>query len=216
MCLRVTQKVLQLPLFSSFFSFTTANLDGLTKAACWIFYVCYARRVWLNSDTLEKGYVSNNNCHEFSKQFGISNRFEFTHINVPQSRGVTESYNCFTKWKCILIHGNQHSQPKGHKTQKLRKKMKSDRRFKAAQDSNRPKDRGIELINKEVWRKRKGKVFSRRNDSYIIWQWSSTVAKELDSSELQNITTGYIGHKIAILLDDIAVDGGWSIPATFL
>ena len=94
--------------------------------------------------------------------------------------------------------------------------MKSDRRFKAAQGSNRPKDRGIELINKEVWRKRKGKVFSRRIDSYIIWQWSSTVAKELDSSESQNIATGYIGHKIAILLDDIAVDGGWSIPATFL
>ena len=86
--------------------------------------------------------------------------------------------------------------------------MKSDRKFKAAQGSNRPKDRGLELINKEVWRKRKGKVFSRRIDSYIIWQWSSTVAKELDSSESQNITTGYIGHKIAILLDDIAVDGG--------
>ena len=34
--------------------------------------------------------------------------------------------------------------------------MKSDRRFKAAQGSNRSKDRGIELIKKELSRKRKG------------------------------------------------------------
>ena len=41
--------------------------------------------------------------------------------------------------------------------------MKSDRRFKVTQGSNKSKDRGIELINKELWRKRKEKVFSRRN-----------------------------------------------------
>ena len=60
-----------------FFFFTATNQDGLTKVACWIFYVCYARRVWLNSDTLKKGYVWNNNCHDFSKRFEISNLFEF-------------------------------------------------------------------------------------------------------------------------------------------
>ena len=65
-------------------------------------------------------------------------------------------------------------------------------------------------------KKRKGKVFSRRIDSYIMWQWSNAVAKVLDSSESQNITTGYISHKVAILLDDIADDDWWSVPATFL
>ena len=65
-------------------------------------------------------------------------------------------------------------------------------------------------------KKRKGKVISRRIDSYIMWQWSNAVAKVLDSSESQNITTGYISHKVAILLDDIADDDWWSVPATFL
>ena len=37
------------------------------------------------------------------------------------------------------------------------------RRFKAAQGSNRSKDREIELKNKEVWRRKKEKVFNRRN-----------------------------------------------------
>ena len=36
--LRITQKALQLPLFSFFFS--KANLDGLTKVTCQIFYIC--------------------------------------------------------------------------------------------------------------------------------------------------------------------------------
>lgn len=49
-----------------------------------------------------------------------------------------------------------------------------------------------------------------------MWQWSNAVAKLLDSSESQNITTGYISHKVAILLDDIADDDWWSVPATFL
>ena len=36
--LRVTLKAMQLPLFSFFFS--TAHLEGLTKVACRIFYIC--------------------------------------------------------------------------------------------------------------------------------------------------------------------------------
>ena len=43
--------------FSLFFS--TANLNGLTKAAYRTFQICEATRVWLNSDTLEKRYVRN-------------------------------------------------------------------------------------------------------------------------------------------------------------
>ena len=38
LCLHVVQKALQMPLFSFFF-FATANLDGLTKVACQIFYI---------------------------------------------------------------------------------------------------------------------------------------------------------------------------------
>ena len=41
--------------------------------------------------------------------------------------------------------------------------MISDRRFKAAPGSNMSKDREIELINKKLGKKRKEKVFSRRN-----------------------------------------------------
>ena len=41
--------------------------------------------------------------------------------------------------------------------------MKGSRKFKAVQGSNRSKDREIELINKEVWGKRKEKMFDKRN-----------------------------------------------------
>ena len=33
-----------------FFSFSTANLDGLTKDDCQTFFICYVSRVSLNSD----------------------------------------------------------------------------------------------------------------------------------------------------------------------
>ena len=42
-------------------------------------------------------------------------------------------------------------------------KIKVNRRFKAVQDWNRSKGRGIELINKGIWRNREEKVFNRRN-----------------------------------------------------
>ena len=44
-------------IFFSFF-FSTENLDRLTKVACRMFQICYARRVWPNSDTLENGFVN--------------------------------------------------------------------------------------------------------------------------------------------------------------
>ena len=48
-------------LFSFFFS--TANLAGLTEVTCQIFFICETRRVWLNSDILEKHYVTNINTN---------------------------------------------------------------------------------------------------------------------------------------------------------
>lgn len=41
--------------------------------------------------------------------------------------------------------------------------MKTDTTFKAGENSNRSKDREIELISKEVPRKWKEKMFHRRN-----------------------------------------------------
>lgn len=41
--------------------------------------------------------------------------------------------------------------------------MKTDTTFKAGQNSNRSKDREIELINEEVGRKRKENALNRRN-----------------------------------------------------
>ena len=72
--------------------------------------------------------------------------------------------------------------------------MESDRRFKAAQGSNRSKDREILLINTKVWRNRKEKmVFNKRN-------WFIQSVKVILS---------------AILSDNIVVYDGWIIQSTF-
>ena len=151
--------------------------------------------MWLNLDTLEKHYATNyvlpskiswvkplpamyfrENNNGGSKPaykqawnviivFHDVSSILYTVSNI-HPKAVAKSYHCFPTWKLSLIHGNQDSQnPKKHKTQILRNKMKTDRdlRYKAAQGSNRSKDRGIELINKESWRKRKEKLFNWRN-----------------------------------------------------
>ena len=43
-------------IFFFFFFLSTANLDRLTKFAC---YICSTRWVWLSSNTLEKCYMTN-------------------------------------------------------------------------------------------------------------------------------------------------------------
>ena len=62
-------------------------------------------------------------------------------------------------------------------------KMKT---FKAVQGSNSLNDREIELLHKEVWKKRK-EVFNSI-DWYIMWVQFNNVAEELVSSESQNIS----------------------------
>ena len=42
-----------------FLVFSVANLNRLMKVSCRIFCICWATRLWLNSDTLEKSYVRN-------------------------------------------------------------------------------------------------------------------------------------------------------------
>ena len=98
----------------------------------------------------------------------------------------------FSWCKLNLIHGNQHSLwillkvinvlrkedlalltvtsirsiRKSTKNRNSETRWQGNRKFKAVQGSNRSKNREIELINKEkkeVWRKRKEKVFNRRN-----------------------------------------------------
>ena len=86
--------------------------------------------------------------------------------HLPQGRDFTRMLLIFLWWKFNLIHAYQHSQhPKKHKnrnSETTRGKV-SNRRFKAVQGSNRSKGTEIEVINKDVWRKRKEKVFNRRN-----------------------------------------------------
>ena len=62
------------------------------------------------------------------------------------------------------------------------------------------KDREIELIGKDIWRKRKEKLFNRRN--WLIH--NVTVAAELVLSKPENITIN--SHDVAIISNDITVD----------
>ena len=68
--------------------------------------------------------------------------------------------------------------------------MTEDSRLNKAQRGQKTE---IELINKEVWKKRKEKkrCSIEDTDSCLIWNEFNTVAEELVSSKSQNITTGY-------------------------
>ena len=83
----------------------------------------------------------------------------FTITSIHNVRKSTKHRNSETRWKV------------------------TDRRMTGAQSSNRSKDREIELINKEVWKKRKEKKrFSIEEiDSYIMWKLFNTVPNELVS-----------------------------------
>ena len=94
---------------------------------------------------------------EFYKNFSWCNF-------LLHGRDFTKSYQCFPWWRLSLIHGNQHSQhlKKYKKTETPKQDGTQDGKQQKIQGSNRSKDREMELLNKEVWRKRKGKVFNTR------------------------------------------------------
>ena len=168
-----------MPIFS--FLFSTTNLEALSKFACQIFYICQARRVWLNSVKLEERYVRNLKFRMWKHDMpcvlqkvimtevsGHKNVFHdvssilYMVTNIyPKAEILLKCYQCFLFWKLIFIHVKQHSQHP--KKRKSRKSMKGNGRFKAARSLNRSKDTQIELTNKEIWRKRKEKSFNRRN-----------------------------------------------------
>ena len=68
--------------------------------------------------------------------------------------------------------------------------MTEDSRLNKAQTGQKTE---IELINKEVWKKRKEikRCSIEDTDSCLIWNEFNIVVEELVSSKSQNITTGY-------------------------
>ena len=103
-------------IFLSLF-FPTANLNRPTKVICRILYICWARKVWLNSDRLEKRSVTNifsnlkfrvkNYAMCFAMPcFAMLMAEAIGHISkhvkviiffedVNSGRDFTESYHCF-------------------------------------------------------------------------------------------------------------------------